>query len=202
MLEKIQKRKPPCFDGLRSEQFVADHVFHHRRGGEVEGRCAKHGECGVLGIYLSKFSGRDAVFDQAAKLLEERTKIFLRNPFDFRRGIHRFALHQARIIRMALEKSEVTIHPGAKPLARRGIGSGRRVNDFSELAEKVFEDGAMKASFVSEIIIEHRFVRVGVGGDFVGASSGHALRGEMPLGGGEDSPGGCRIFNFSAPEFH
>jgi hypothetical protein len=39
---------------------------------------------------------------------------------------------------------------------------------------------------------------MGIGGDLVGASAGHALCGEMALGGGEDAPGDGGVLDLSA----
>jgi hypothetical protein len=66
------------------------------------------------------------------------------------------------------------------------------------LAKEVFKDGAVEAALVSEIVVEHRLIGMGVGSDLIRTRAGHALRRKMALGGGKDAPRCCRILDFSA----
>ena len=132
------------------------------------------------------------------EVLEKRLEIVARDPFNLGRGVHRFALNQARIVRMCHKEIEVPVYPGAQPITGRGIGGWWRIDDFAELAKEIFKNGAMEAALVPKVVVEHRLIGMGVGGDFVGASAGHTLGGKMALGGGEDAPRRGRVLDFSA----
>src|SRR5271165_2846019 len=118
---------------------MTDYVLHHGSSRKVKRRSAEHRECCLVRVNLAKFAGGDTVFNQATEMLEKWMEVLFRDPLDFGRRIHRFALNEARIIRMTCQEIKVAVNPGAKTFAGRGILRRRRVDNFSELAKKIFE---------------------------------------------------------------
>src|SRR5580704_1072080 len=133
---------------------MSNDLSHHRRGGKIKGCCAEHRECRLTRIDFAKFAGRYAVGDQAGKVLEKRLEVFAGDPFNLWRGVHRFPLHQARVVRVCRKEIEVPVYPGAQPITGRGIGGRWRIDDLAELAKEIFEDGAMEAALVAKVVVE------------------------------------------------
>ena len=53
----------------------------------------------------------------------------------------------------------------------------------------------MKVALVSKIVVKHGFIGVRGCGDFIGASAGETLLGEVILGSGENAPGSFGILD-------
>src|SRR5579862_1394671 len=111
MLDEIEQCQAAGFECIRSKQIVPDNRLHHWRRSEVEGCGSEHSECGLARIDFAKFASGYSLRDQASEVFEERLKIFTRDPFNLGRGVHRFPLHQARIVRMRRKEIEVPIDP-------------------------------------------------------------------------------------------
>ena len=60
----------------------------------------------------------------------------------------------------------------------------------------------MQTALVSEVVVEHRLVRVRRRGDFLRARACQSLRGELPLRRGQNSPRRRRVLYFSTSASH
>ena len=73
---------------------------------------------------------------------------------------------------------------------RRQIGRGDVAHPDAKSAEHVAEDVSVKLGFVLEVVVDHRLVQAGGGGDLVDAGAGKAVGGEGAGGSGKDAIAG------------
>ncbi len=156
----------------------------------------------MVGINQPKFSSGNSFLDRANYLVVKRPKILAYDPSKITARFHGLALHEPGIVRMGRQKVEISKYEGTEALARRMLLGRRRGRAPDKLPQKIFENGPMETSLVSEIVIEHSLIRMRRRRNFIGPGPGHSFGGEMLLGGGQDSLGGRGILYFSTSAGH
>ena len=136
------------------------------------------------------------------ELFVKRAEELRNDPVEFSGGFHGFAVNQPRVVWMRCQEIEVGDDEFAQFYAWRGVFFRRFVDPDAKLPEKILEHGAMQAALVSEIVVQHGFIRMRSRCNFFGARAGHALRGEVLLRGGENSAGRSRVLDFFSAATH
>lgn len=181
MVDEVEDRLFPFFNGVGGEQIAPRNFSENRRGGEVGCNHPHDRECRVMRIDPAEFSGGNGFANRACELVEERPQVLANHPIEVARFLHDFPLNETRIIRVRGEKFEIAEDEGSKVPARRRAFLGRRVDGGPKLAKQIFEDRAMQLVFVPEVVVQHRFIGVSCRRDLVRPGPRHTVRSEMRL---------------------
>ncbi len=202
MPEKIHHRALACLHGLWREQVALYHVAHNAGRSEIGRRNSQRDHGCLVGVYLAKFTRLNRFLRRVCQPLVQRPEIFLRHPLKVVARFHRFPLDQSRIVRMRGQKIEVPVHAAEEFIARRKFLGGRRQNSRPQLPQEILEHCAVQTALVSEVVVEHRLVRMRRRRDFLRPRSRQPLRCKLPLGSGQNSPRHRRVLHFSTSASH
>ena len=142
------------------------------------------------------------IVDGAHQLIVKRPQVAADDPSEIAARFHGLALNQAGIVGMSGQEVEIAGHESAQAFGGRTVLVGGWNRLIVELAEKIFQNGAMQTALVAEIIIKHGLIGVSRGGNLLGARPGHPFGREVALGGSQDPARGGGVLSFAAPAFH
>ena len=149
-----------------------------------------------LRIHVANFPGGDSFFDRAHQLLVKGAQIIAHDPVEFRRWIPSLRAAPAADNSGCVARKSKYRSTNASSRSR-GEWLSRAAADrlLAQLPKKIFQHRAMQAALISEIVVEHRLVRVRRRGDFLRARAGQPLCGEMLLGRRQNAPRRRRILD-------
>lgn len=144
-------------------------------------------------IHPAKVARGDARFDGLAQPAVHGAEVVLDDPGQMFAGAHHFALHQARVVRMAGDEVKIAVHVGQQLLAGQGTGGGGELDGDEQLAEQRLQHEAVQVRLAAEVVVEQGLVDPRRSGHLIGARACQATLGKNTLGRSDDAADGRRV---------